>query len=162
MDDICLLKDIQEYLFEMYFLYFYKWFQQMFFLLEKFLLIVLILIGDNDCDEEKVVGCVLVFWFMDEENVFIISFDFCYWGLYFSYFFYFQIFQLDRFLLLDLYGCVLFGFLIYKIIEVIDKVVMDVVESGSYDVFYDNFKLMKNIVCGCYFIGVMMVVLEVF
>jgi hypothetical protein len=161
MADIKSSKDIEEHSLEMHLPYLYKRLERTFSSPENFPLIVPILIGDNDREEEKAVGRALAPWLKDEENAFIVSSDFCHWGSHFRYLPYSQTLQLEGLQSLDPYGRAPSGPPIHKTIEVIDKAAMDAVESGSHDAFYDNLKLTKNTVCGRHPIGVMMAALEV-
>lgn len=58
---------------------------------DDFPTIVPILVGSNDRTEEKIYGNILLPYLKDPENAFIISSDFCHWGLRFKYTKYFSL-----------------------------------------------------------------------
>lgn len=161
MDDMPRSRDSAEHSLEMHLPYLYKRCEQTFGSPDKFPTIVPILIGDNDRDEEKDVGRILVSYLKDEENAFIVSSDFCHWGAHFSYMVYSPDNDPAKLIKLRQSDPRPKGLPIHETIKLIDEAAMDAVTSGSHDAFVDNLKLTKNTVCGRHPIGVAMAALEI-
>lgn len=160
MDDIPKSRDSAEHSLEMHLPYLYKRCEQTFGSPDKFPTVVPILIGDNDRDEEKAVGQVLVPYLKDEENAFIISSDFCHWGAHFQYMVYSPANDPAQLINLRRGDKAPTGAPIHETIKLLDEAAMDAVKSGHHDAFVHNLKLTKNTVCGRHPIGVAMAALE--
>ncbi|KAG6013476.1 hypothetical protein E4U43_007278 [Claviceps pusilla] len=160
MDDIPKSRDSAEHSLEMHLPYLYKRCEETFGSPDKFPSIVPILIGDNDRDEEKSVGRLLVPYMKDEENAFVISSDFCHWGAHFQYMVYSPENDPTKLVSLRRSDGRPAGAPIHETIRLLDKTAMDAVKSGRHDAFVDNLKQTKNTVCGRHPIGVAMAALE--
>jgi AmmeMemoRadiSam system protein B len=160
MEDIPRSRDSAEHSLEMHLPYLYKRCEQTFSSPESFPTIVPILIGDNDRDEEKTVGQVLVPYLKDEENAFIISSDFCHWGAHFQYMVYSPASDPTQLVNLRRGDKAPVGPPIHETIKLLDEAAMEAVKSGNHDAFVDNLKVTKNTVCGRHPIGVAMAALE--
>ncbi|KAH6847032.1 MEMO1 family [Chaetomium sp. MPI-CAGE-AT-0009] len=132
--------------------------------------IIPILVGDLSEEEEKSWGQLLSKYLKDPESAWIISSDFCHWGSRFKYRPKFRdgvIRDLDR------SHSVLRATPdwnqvakdperpeIHEVIQALDQMAMDAVESGSHSEFYKVIRQTQNTVCGRHPIGVMMAALE--
>ncbi|KAL9597033.1 MAG: hypothetical protein Q9219_005408 [cf. Caloplaca sp. 3 TL-2023] len=134
---------------------------------ENYPLLIPILVGSTSPAAEKSYGELLAPYLADEENVFIVSSDFCHWGSRFQYTYYLPstATSLDQ-------GITLPSGRknkvspptdppIHKSIERVDRMCMDAVEEGTHDGFLDVLKETGNTVCGRHPIGVVMAALEV-
>ncbi|KAG6000578.1 hypothetical protein E4U21_005334 [Claviceps maximensis] len=160
MDDIPKSRDSAEHSLEMHLPYLYKRCEETFGSSDKFPSIVPILIGDNDRDEEKDVGRLLVPYLKDEENAFIISSDFCHWGAHFQYMVYSPDNDPTKLVNLRRSDGRPAGVPIHETIRLLDEASMDALKSGSHDAFVENLNQTKNTVCGRHPIGVAMAALE--
>jgi AmmeMemoRadiSam system protein B len=140
--------------------YIYKRMKQTFGTPDKFPPIVPILIGDNDREQEKEVGRVLVPYLKDTENAFVISSDFCHWGSNFSYMVYAPEGDWRHLKNLRAHHPTPAGPPIHETIRLIDEAAMDAVKSGSHNEFVGNLAVTGNTVCGRHPIGVTMAALE--
>lgn len=160
MADIPKSRDSAEHSLEMHLPYLYKRCEETFGSPDQFPAIVPILIGDNDRDEEKNVGRILVPYLKDEGNAFIISSDFCHWGANFQYMVYSPENNPTKLVNLRRSDSRPTGAPIHETIRLLDEAAMDAVKSGSHDAFVDNLEQTKNTVCGRHPIGVAMAALE--
>ncbi|XP_020211574.1 protein MEMO1 [Cajanus cajan] len=94
--------------------------------------IVPILVGKPSAGNQAMYGQLLSKYVDDPNNFFCVSSDFCHWGYRFKYTFY------DS----DYEGP------IYKFIEALDKVGMDIIETGDPDIFRKYLSKYKNTICG--------------
>ncbi|KAJ9150291.1 Memo-like protein [Pleurostoma richardsiae] len=122
--------------------------------------IVPILIGDNSGEAEKEYAKILAPYLADEENAFVVSSDFCHWGLRFSYTKYLEDPR-------DMTGLKRLTQSDYKTktpihegIKVLDTLSIAAIETGIHDKFVENLEKTKNTVCGRHPIGVLMAALE--
>ncbi|TKY74753.1 MEMO1 protein [Spatholobus suberectus] len=99
--------------------------------------IVPILVGTLSSENQAMYGQILSKYVDDPKNFFCVSSDFCHWGYRFEYMFY------D-----SEYGP------IYKFIEALDKLGMDIIETGDPDIFKQYLSKYKNTICGCHPISV--------
>lgn len=159
-DDIPPRKDISEHSLEMHTPYIYKRMKQTFGTPDKFPPIVPVLIGDNDREQEKEVGRVLVPYLKDPENAFVVSSDFCHWGPNFSYMVYAPEGDWRHLKNLRAHHPTPAGPPIHETIRLIDEAAMDAVKSGSHNEFVGNLAVTGNTVCGRHPIGVTMAALE--
>lgn len=93
--------------------------------------IVPVLVGVISNQNEEVYGKIFAKYLMNEENLFVISSDFCHWGSRFSYQYY------DR-----EWGS------IYESIEKLDRLGMDAIETCKPNVFKDYLQEYNNTICG--------------
>ncbi|MCJ1322366.1 hypothetical protein MMC15_007714 [Xylographa vitiligo] len=123
--------------------------------------LVPILVGNTKPEKEREYGDILAPYLEDENNVFIVSSDFCHWGLRFSYTYYLpaansaptegvNLRSRDK----------ATGSTIYDSIERIDRLAMNAIESGSHDTFINNLQGTGNTICGRHPIGIVMCALE--
>ncbi|KAL8726797.1 MAG: hypothetical protein Q9166_006479 [cf. Caloplaca sp. 2 TL-2023] len=133
-------------------------------------LLVPILVGSTSPASEKVFGRLLAPWLAHEENVFIISSDFCHWGLRFHYTYYIPSSSSTP------KGCSLPKGVklanradkappkdppIYESIAMVDRACMDAIETGEHEGFLKVLRETENTVCGRHPIGVVMAGMEV-
>jgi len=93
--------------------------------------IVPILVGSSSSDREVAYGKLLSKYLINEENLFVISSDFCHWGSRFGYQHY------DR-----NWGA------IYESIEKLDRMGMDLIETCKASVFKNYLNEYGNTICG--------------
>ena len=121
-----------------------------------------ILVGSTNAQKEKEYGQVLAPYLADPQNCFVVSSDFCHWGLRFQYTFYMP----------DAASEPSDGYslgpkdkapaapTIAGSIARVDRMAMAAIESGSHDAFLENLHETGNTVCGRHPIGVIMAALE--
>ncbi|KAL4180108.1 hypothetical protein AMTRI_Chr13g90480 [Amborella trichopoda] len=93
--------------------------------------IVPILVGALSTENEAIYGYMLAKYVDDPKNFFSVSSDFCHWGSRFNYCYY------DK-----KYGA------IYKSIEALDRMGMDIIETGDADAFKQYLLEYDNTICG--------------
>ncbi|MCJ1313556.1 hypothetical protein MMC25_007235 [Agyrium rufum] len=128
--------------------------------------LVPILVGATNRDKEKEFGALLAPYLVQEENCFVVSSDFCHWGLRFDYTYYMP----------STAKTASEGFHLKKSardhrspsdpricdsIAWVDKMAMEAIETGKHDALLENLKGTGNTVCGRHPIGVVMAALEV-
>ncbi|CAH0390862.1 unnamed protein product [Bemisia tabaci] len=101
--------------------------------------IVPVLVGPLSTEKEALYGSIFAEYLADPQNLFIISSDFCHWGLRFRYTFY------DR-----SWGE------IYQSIETLDRTGMNIISSLNPKAFTDYLKRYNNTICGRHPIGVLL------
>jgi AmmeMemoRadiSam system protein B len=123
-----------------------------------------ILVGGTRPDAEKAYGEILAPYLADPTSVFIVSSDFCHWGLRFQYTYYLPASPSS--------AAATGGYSlrrkeqsptnppIYESIARLDKMSMDAVEGGKHDDFINNIEETGNTVCGRHPIGVIMAAIE--
>ncbi|CAI0415211.1 unnamed protein product [Linum tenue] len=99
--------------------------------------VVPILVGALNAESEAKYGKLLEKYIDDPKNFFSVSSDFCHWGTRFNYTHY------D-----NKHGA------IYKSIEALDKMGMDIIETGDPDSFKKYLLEFENTICGRHPIGV--------
>ncbi|GAB2284937.1 hypothetical protein Dimus_019390 [Dionaea muscipula] len=99
--------------------------------------IVPILVGSLSPESEAMYGRLLAKYIDDPSNFFSVSSDFCHWGSRFSYTYY------D-----GKHGA------IHKSIEALDRMGMDIIETGDPDAFRRYLAKYENTICGRHPIGV--------
>ena len=124
--------------------------------------LVPILVGSTNAHKEKEYGRILAPYLADPQNCFVVSSDFCHWGLRFSYTFYmpdaasepsdgYSLGPKDKSPSVPT---------IAGSIARVDKMAMAAIESGDHDAFLENLQETGNTVCGRHPIGVIMAALE--
>ncbi|MBA0774229.1 hypothetical protein Gotri_009451 [Gossypium trilobum] len=93
--------------------------------------VVPILVGALGAENEAMYGKLLAKYIDDPQNFFSVSSDFCHWGSRFNYIHY------DK-----KYGA------IHKSIEALDKMGMDIIETGDADAFKEYLSEYDNTICG--------------
>lgn len=101
--------------------------------------IVPIMVGSISSEWEETYGKMLAPYLADPQNLFVISSDFCHWGARFRYTYY-----------EESHGP------IYKWIEVLDKMGMDLIETLKPESFSEYLRKYNNTVCGRHPIGVLL------
>ncbi|KAL9017455.1 MAG: hypothetical protein Q9185_005217 [Variospora sp. 1 TL-2023] len=126
--------------------------------------LVPILVGSTSPAAERAYGALLAPYLRHEENTFIVSSDFCHWGLRFDYTYYLPSSSSSS-------GISLSAKHhkrhppptdppIHASIARVDRMCMDAVESGRHDAFLDVLRQTGNTVCGRHPIGVVMAAME--
>ncbi|CAN0877530.1 Protein MEMO1 [Linum grandiflorum] len=105
--------------------------------------VVPILVGALNAENEAMYGKLLANYIDDPKNFFSVSSDFCHWGTRFNYTHY------DR-----EHGA------IYQSIEALDKMGMDIIETGDPDSFKKYLQEYDNTICGRHPIGVFLHMLK--
>ncbi|KAI1762323.1 UPF0103-domain-containing protein [Hypoxylon sp. FL1150] len=152
--------DEDEHSLEMHLPYLYKRIAQTFGASDRYPTVVPILVGDNKGPEEKEFGRLLAPYLRDPENAFVVSSDFCHWGLRFTYTAYAPAGRVEQLQTLRRRAERPTDPPIHESIKQLDNLAMDAVESGDHDRFVDNLKQTNNTVCGRHPIGVVMAALE--
>ncbi|KAG5663718.1 hypothetical protein KAF25_006303 [Fusarium avenaceum] len=160
MEDIPRTSEVDEHSLEMHMPYLYLRCEQTFGSPDKFPTIVPLLIGSNNGPEEKAYAKVLLPYFKDPDNAFIISSDFCHWGRNFSYQVYSPSNSPSDLIRLRSSDAAPIDPPIHETIRIIDEAAMDAVKSGSHDSFLASLRQTKNTVCGRHPIGVTLAALE--
>ncbi|KAH0536957.1 hypothetical protein FGG08_006222 [Glutinoglossum americanum] len=120
-----------------------------------------ILVGATSAVLERTYGALLLPYLRDPTSVFIVSSDFCHWGLRFNYTYYLPV---------SLYSAAPRHLRakdappssppIHESIARLDKMAMDAIEAGRHEGFLEVLKETGNTVCGRHPIGVMMAGLD--
>lgn len=93
--------------------------------------LVPILVGALSAENEALYGHILAKYVDDPTNIFSVSSDFCHWGSRFDYMHYEK-----------KHGA------IYKSIEALDRMGMDIIETGDPDAFKQYLSEFDNTICG--------------
>lgn len=126
--------------------------------------LVPILVGNTSPEAERRFGALLAPYLADPTSVFVVSSDFCHWGLRFSYTYYLPSAPSSKAATgydLSRRDAAPTDPPIYESIARLDKMAMNAVETGRHETFLDNLKETGNTVCGRHPIGVVMAALEV-
>lgn len=131
--------------------------------------LVPILVGSTSPSSEKKYGALLAPYLRDEENVFVISSDFCHWGTRFQYTYYVPSSSSSSAvepgegisLTPKYHKSPPTDPPIHESIRRVDRYCMDAVEGGRHEGFLDALRRTGNTVCGRHPIGVVMAGLEV-
>ena len=154
--------DETEHSMEMHIPYIYKRLSQTFDSPDKFPPLIPILVGNTKTSAERVYAEILAPYLADPESVFVVSSDFCHWGLRFQYTYYVPDEDAPR-----------SGYelkrrdkdpkhpLICKSIGRLDRSAMDAIETGNHETFLENLNDTGNTVCGRHPIGVVMAAIEI-
>lgn len=132
--------------------------------------LVPILVGSTSGSSERKYGALLAPYIKDEENVFVISSDFCHWGTRFQYTFYIpnspsassSIIDPSKGISLTTKNCKHppTDPPIHESIKKVDKYCMNAVEFGLHGRFWDALHKTGNTVCGRHPIGIWLAGLE--
>lgn len=157
--------DETEHSLEMHLPYIYKMLSQSFKSPAELPPLVPILVGSTNAQTEKEYGAILAPYLADPTSVFVVSSDFCHWGLRFQYTYYlpaspssaateggYSLRKRDKNPTSPA---------IHESIGRLDKLAMDAIETGVHDEFLDNLRGTGNTVCGRHPIGVVMAAIEV-
>ena len=122
-----------------------------------------ILVGSTNAAREVAYGTILAPYLQDSTSIFVVSSDFCHWGLRFNYTYYLPASATKA---ADGYNLRSkdkppTSPHIHESIARIDKSAMEAAESGSHDAFLEDLRQTGNTVCGRHPIGVVMAALEV-
>ena len=150
--------DEDEHSLEMHLPYIYKVLSQH-FQPEEFPLLVPILVGSTNPAKEREYGAILAPYLEDETSIFIVSSDFCHWGLRFSYTYYIPDPATDEAVQLKSSDKVDKP-PIHDTIDRIDHQAMKAIEFGSYELYLNNLQTTGNTVCGRHPIGIVMCALD--
>ena len=154
--------DEEEHSLEMHLPYIYKILSKAFKKANDFPPLIPIMVGNTSPAKEREYGAIFAPYLEDETSVFIASSDFCHWGLRFSYTYYLrspetapedgvQLSARDKFE----------GPPIYEAIDRVDRLGMQIIESGDYDAYIDYLETTGNTICGRHPIGIVMCALEI-
>ncbi|KAH0561966.1 hypothetical protein GP486_003329 [Trichoglossum hirsutum] len=127
----------------------------------SFPLLIPILVGATTAALERTYGAILLPYLRDPTSVFIVSSDFCHWGLRFSYTYYLPASpssSIPRHLRSK--DAPPPSPPIHESIARLDRMTIDAIESGRHESFLDVLKETGNTVCGRHPIGVVMAGLE--
>jgi AmmeMemoRadiSam system protein B len=156
--------DETEHSLEMHLPYIYKRLSESFKSASEYPPLVPILVGNTKATAEKEYGNILAPYLADPTSVFVISSDFCHWGLRFQYTYYLpgspssssgEGYSLKR---RDKSPT---DPAIHESIGRLDKLAMDAVETGNHEAFLENLEKTGNTVCGRHPIGVVMAAIEI-
>ncbi|KAI9768704.1 MAG: hypothetical protein M1840_004699 [Geoglossum simile] len=127
----------------------------------SFPLLIPILVGATTAELERTYGALLLPYLRDPSSIFVVSSDFCHWGLRFNYTYYLPASPssaIPRHLRAkDLSPS---APPIHESISRLDKMAMDAIETGRHESFTDVLKETGNTICGRHPIGVVMAGLE--
>ncbi|CZS97807.1 hypothetical protein WAI453_008842 [Rhynchosporium graminicola] len=158
--------DETEHSLEMHLPYIFKMLSQSFKSASDYPPLVPILVGNTDAEAEKSYGKILAPYLADPTSVFVVSSDFCHWGLRFQYTYYlpaspssaaasssggYSLKKRDKDPTRPM---------IHESIGRLDKLAMDAIETGKHDDFLGNLRQTGNTVCGRHPIGVVMAAIE--
>lgn len=148
----------EEHSLEMHLPYIYKILSRHFKSEAEFPSLIPILVGGISAATERVYGQILAPYLAKPTSVFIVSSDFCHWGLRFDYTRYIP--EKGPPVALRYGQAQPTNPPIYESIERLDKLAMDTIEGGKHQDFIDNLRQTGNTVCGRHPIGVIMAALE--
>ena len=159
-------RDEEEHSLEMHLPYIYKMLSLHFKSETEHPSLIPILVGSTRSEAEKEYGEILAPYLADPTSVFIVSSDFCHWGLRFQYTYYLPSSPRSE-------GATRGGYSlrrndrspasppIYESIGKLDKMSMDAIQSGKHEAFTQNIDETSNTVCGRHPIGVILASIEV-
>jgi MEMO1 family protein len=149
----------KEHSLEMHLPYIYKMCSRQFKSEAEYPTLIPILVGGTSPSAERVYGQIFAPYLAMSTSVFIVSSDFCHWGLRFRYTTY--LLRGGSLQTLTLGQAKPRDPPIYESIESLDRLAMDAIEGGKHQDFIDNLEETGNTVCGRHPIGVIMAALEV-
>jgi AmmeMemoRadiSam system protein B len=149
----------QEHSLEMHLPYIYKMLSRQFKSDTEYPTLIPILVGGTSAASERLYGQILAPYLTKPTSVFIVSSDFCHWGLRFEYTRYIPESGPPTDLKHGQPNPT--SPPIYESIGHLDKLAMDAIEGGKHQDFLDNLRETRNTVCGRHPIGVIMAALEV-
>jgi len=153
--------DEEEHSLEMHLPYIYKLLSNAFEKLADFPPLIPIMVGNTSPGKEREYGAILAPYLEDETSIFIASSDFCHWGTRFSYTYYLpcpETVTEDGIQLRA--GEKPQGPPIYSAIDRVDRLGMEIVESGDYDAYIEYLDSTGNTICGRHPIGIILCALE--
>lgn len=153
------ITEAKEHSLEMHLPYIYKMLSKHFKKDADFPTLVPILVGGTSEAAERLYGQILAPYLAKPTSVFIVSSDFCHWGIRFSYTKYLPESSSVPIDILTTKSSIYPP--IYESIGRLDRLAMDAIESGEHKEFLDNIMQTGNTVCGRHPIGVVMAALEV-
>lgn len=158
-------RDETEHSMEMHLPYIYKMLSLHFKSEAEYPPLIPILVGGTSSEAEKAYGEILAPYLADPASVFVVSSDFCHWGLRFSYTYYLRASPSATTSNAGAYSLKKRDQNptdppIYESIARLDKMSMDAVEGGKHKDFVDNIDETGNTVCGRHPIGVIMAAIE--
>ncbi|KAI9834365.1 MAG: hypothetical protein M1819_002976 [Sarea resinae] len=152
--------DEDEHSLEMHLPYIYKVLSRSFPNPSEFPPLTPILVGSTNPSTERTIGGILAPYLSDPGSIFIISSDFCHWGLRFSYTYYLPSAEPGSGYSLKSKDKPPTDPRIHDSIGKLDQLAMDAVAGGKHKDFLDILKETGNTVCGRHPIGVVMAALE--
>lgn len=158
--------DETEHSMEMHLPYIYKVVSQTFKNESDFPKLIPILVGNTNEAREILYGKILAPYLADPTSAFVISSDFCHWGLRFQYTYYLPASpssaaaSADGGISLKRRDKSPTSPPIHESIARLDKLSMDAIETGKHSEFLDNLQDTGNTVCGRHPIGVVMAAIE--
>ena len=153
--------DEDEHSLEMHLPYIYKLLSNAFEKPADFPLLIPIMVGNTSPAKEREYGTILAPYLEDETSIFIASSDFCHWGTRFSYTYYLPSTETDTEDGIQLRaGEKPEGPPIYATIDRLDRLGMEIIESGDYDAYIEYLETTGNTICGRHPIGIVMCALE--
>jgi AmmeMemoRadiSam system protein B len=158
--------DETEHSLEMHLPYIYKRLSESFKSTAEYPPLVPILVGNTKATAEKEYGKILAPYLADPTSVFVISSDFCHWGLRFQYTYYIPAPRSSTSSTGEGYSLKRRDKnptdpAIHESIGRLDKLAMDAVETGKHEAFLENLQETGNTVCGRHPIGVVMAAIEI-
>ena len=148
-----------EHSLEMHLPYIYKMISKQFKSDSEHPTLIPILVGGTSAASERFYGQILAPYLAQPTSVFVVSSDFCHWGLRFEYTTYIP--EDDKLTDLEPGQPNPTNPPILESIAHLDKLAMDAIEGGKHQDFLDNLRETRNTVCGRHPIGVIMAALEV-
>ncbi|RKF77564.1 Protein MEMO1-like protein [Golovinomyces cichoracearum] len=153
--------DEREHSLEMHLPYIFHLVSRTFKSVAQYPALVPILVGNTNAATEVQYGRILAPYLADSTNLFIISSDFCHWGLRFGYTYYLPEGKKENEGHdLKMHDSNPTNPAIHESIAKLDKAVMDAIETGSHSAFLRNLKTTGNTVCGRHPIGIILAALE--
>jgi AmmeMemoRadiSam system protein B len=158
--------DEAEHSMEMHLPYIYKMLSRYFSSTTEYPPLIPILVGNTSPSAEESYGRILASYLADPTSVFVISSDFCHWGLRFQYTYYLPASPSITTVTRGGYSLKRrdenpINPPIHESIGHLDRLSMDAIETGKHENFLNNLKETSNTVCGRHPIGVIMAAIEV-
>ncbi len=165
-DEMSKKADEDEHSMEMHLPYIYKMLSLSFSSAAEYLPLIPILVGNTSPSAEESYGKILAPYLADPTSVFVISSDFCHWGLRFQYTYYLPASPSST-------AATTGGYSlrrrdnnptnppIHESIGRVDRMAMDAIETSKHKDFLENLKETGNTVCGRHPIGVVMAAIEI-
>ena len=154
--------DEDEHSLEMHLPYIYKVLLRSFSKPADFPALVPILVGNTTPSKEREYGSILASYLQDPTSVFIVSSDFCHWGLRFGYTYYLpqSTMRPREGIRLSASSKLGQGCQIFESIDRLDHMTIEAIESGNHSALIENLQSTGNTVCGRHPIGIAMCALE--
>ena len=154
--------DEDEHSLEMHLPYIYQMLSKSFSRPADFPALIPILVGNTTPSKEREYGSILAPYLQDPTSIFIVSSDFCHWGLRFGYTYYLPqaTTRLIEGIKLSATSKLGQGCQISESIDRLDHITMEAIESGDHSAFTQILQSTGNTVCGRHPIGIAMCALE--